>query len=63
VTLHAHNQADGQLKTHVRKNKLTTKIPLPIPTVALSKPRALTYDLHAYNQADGQLKTLVRKIN
>jgi hypothetical protein len=45
VSLHAHNQADGQLKTHVRKNKLTMKIPLSVPAVALSKPRAISCEL------------------
>jgi hypothetical protein len=25
VSLHAHNQADGQLKTHIRKKELNNK--------------------------------------
>jgi hypothetical protein len=44
VSLHAHNQADGQLKTHMRKSNLTMKIPLPVLVVALSKPSVATQD-------------------
>jgi hypothetical protein len=29
----------------VEKNKLTTKIPLPVPAVAVSKPMAMSYEL------------------
>jgi hypothetical protein len=44
VSFHAHNQADGQLKTLVTKKNLTRKKPLPVLVVALSKPRAISVE-------------------
>jgi hypothetical protein len=45
VSLHAHNQADGQLKILVRKLNFTRKKPLPVPAMAVSKPRAISCEL------------------
>jgi hypothetical protein len=45
VSSEAHKQADGQLKIHVKIKKITEKKPLLVPTVALSWPRAISYEL------------------
>jgi hypothetical protein len=58
--LHAHNEADGHVKTHEKINIIWKKA-LPVPAVAMSKPRPSPASLHAHKQANGQLKTLVRK--
>jgi hypothetical protein len=45
MSLYAHNQADGQLKTLVRILNFTKKKPLPVPAVAMRKPRAISCEL------------------
>jgi hypothetical protein len=43
------------------KKKIQGKKPLPVPAVAVNKPRPSVVSLQAHNQADVHLKTLIRK--
>jgi hypothetical protein len=46
MSLEAQKQADNYPKIQMKgKKKLSRKKPLPVPAVALSKPRAFSYEL------------------
>jgi hypothetical protein len=45
VSLHAHNQADGQFKTQLKETKFTSKRPLLVPALAVIKPGAINCKL------------------
>jgi hypothetical protein len=46
----AHKQADSQPRIHVKNKNVTSKKPLPVPAVAVSKPTAMSS--HAHIQAN-----------
>jgi hypothetical protein len=45
VSSQAHKQVIGHLKVYVKKNNFTRKKPLPVPAMAMSKPRAMSCEL------------------
>jgi hypothetical protein len=44
------NQADGHLNTQLKEKQFTSKKPLPVPTVAASKPRSMSCE-HTCSQS------------
>jgi hypothetical protein len=49
-SLHASNQADGHLNTQLKENQFTSKKPLPVPAVAVNKPRSMSCE-HTCSQS------------
>jgi hypothetical protein len=44
------NQADGHLNTQLKEKQFTSKKPLPVPAVVVSKPRSMSYE-HTCSQS------------
>jgi hypothetical protein len=62
VSSHAHNQALGLLRVQLQKNKFTSKKPLPVLEVAVSKPRAMSYDFRSSQSSSLATQSLVEKM-